>query len=227
MVWTRNRFKRNFDVLESYLDTLKPLGFEGTVLPCITPDEQILRGAADMINAYRPGGEIKAIGLAPGAKHPSKRWNEDAFAHLADSLANDGYLPVFIGDGNDRELIERIQGMMVGDSLSLAGKINLSVTIGVIAIFRGLVTNDSGPMHIAGAVGTPFVAIFGPTHPNLGFVPGYPTGSVLHTGIPCSPCSIHGEKPCWMKSRFCMDDITWEMVLEELRDIMGVKIQKY
>ena len=105
---------------------------------------------------------------------------------------------------------------MSGKSVSLAGRIDLDVTVAAIARMRCLVTNDSGPMHIAGALGVPFVAVFGPTHPDLGFVPGYPSGHILHSGAFCSPCSVHGARPCRMKRRFCMDDITWEMVIREL-----------
>ncbi|MCE5251832.1 glycosyltransferase family 9 protein [bacterium] len=221
MVWTRNRFRRNFDVLDSYLRTLKPLGLDGTVLPRIVPDDKTLHAASALIKAYKPGNGIKPVGLAPGARHQTKRWNEESFARLGDTLAENGYLPVFIGDRYDEQLIGRVRGMMTRESFSLAGSIDLTMTVGVIAVLRGLVTNDSGPMHIAGAVATPFVAIFGPTHPNLGFVPGYPSGSILHSGVPCSPCSIHGEKKCRMKVRFCMDGITCGMVFEELINVMA------
>ncbi len=220
MVWSRSRFQRDFDVLESYLQTLNPFGLGGIVLPCITPSKKNLHAATALLDAYRSGSETSAVGIAPGAKHPTKRWNEDSFVRLADEISNGGELPVFIGDSADEKVIKRIQGNMKTESLSLAGKVDLPITIGVISLLKGLVTNDSGPMHIAGALGTPFVAIFGPTHPNLGFVPGYPSGNVIHTGVPCSPCSIHGEKPCWMENRCCMDGITWEMVFEELEKVM-------
>jgi heptosyltransferase-2 len=107
---------------------------------------------------------------------------------------------------------------MTARSVSLAGTIGLAETVAVITRFKALVTNDSGPMHIAGALGIPFVAMFGPTHPDLGFDPGYPSGTVLHSGARCSPCSVHGEKPCRMRSRFCMDDLGWEMVRDCLID---------
>ena len=223
MVWSKNRFQRNFDVLESYLQTLTPFGLGSFVLPKITPGEKTMHAATALLHAYNPGCETSAVGIAPGAKHPTKRWNEDSFARLADEIAAQGYLPVFLGDKSDESVIKKIQGMMNRESLSLAGKVDLSMTIGVIALLKGLVSNDSGPMHIAGALRIPFVAVFGPTHPNLGFVPGYPSGNILHTGVPCSPCSIHGEKPCWMESRFCMNDITWEMVFDELARVMELQ----
>lgn len=226
MVWSKNRFQRNFDVLESYLQTLTPFGLGAFVFPKITPSEKTLHAANALLRAYSPGCETSAVGIAPGAKHPPKRWNEESFARLADLISAQGNLPVFIGDRDDEDVVKNIQGMMSCKSLSLAGKVDLTMTIGVIALLKGLVSNDSGPMHIAGALRAPFVAVFGPTHPNLGFVPGYPSGSILHTGVPCSPCSIHGEKPCWMESRFCMNDITSEMVFEELMRVMKLNAQR-
>ena len=212
MVWSRNRFRRSFDVLGNYLETLSPLGISGRVFPRLVPDSEDVKKADGLLR----GLEKSVIGLAPGSKHPTKRWSGKSYASLADNIARNGFFPVFIGDENDVGIIERIREQMAEESLSLAGKIDLAVTTGVISCFRCLVTNDSGPMHIAGALGTPFVAIFGPTHPNLGFVPGYPSGSIMHSGVLCSPCSIHGEKNCRMKRRLCMEEITGEMVMGKI-----------
>ncbi|MBN1294921.1 MAG: glycosyltransferase family 9 protein [Candidatus Latescibacteria bacterium] len=219
MVWSHNRYRRQFDVLESYLDTLRPFGIRGKLLPCLKPSDECLRTARVILGLHCKDKPFKCIGIAPGAKHSEKRWNEKSYANLADEMVKAGHTPIFIGDMGDKDIIERIRSIMTAESLSLAGQIDLSVTVGVISLLKVLITNDSGPMHIAGAAGTPFVAVFGPTHPDLGFVPGYPSGAVLHSGISCSPCSIHGEKPCRMKRRFCMDEITVEMVLEEVKKV--------
>jgi len=208
MVWSRNRFRRQFDMLGSYLNTLSTLGITDRVLPHMTPAPEALKEADGISERER------TIGFAPGAKHHTKCWNEVSYARIADKIAKQGFLPVFIGDNNDIEIVERIRSMMGEKSVSYAGQIKLDVTIALISRFTALVTNDSGPMHIAGALGVHFAAIFGPTHPDLGFAPGYPSGTILHSGISCSPCSLHGEKKCRRSKRFCMDDITEEMVLK-------------
>ncbi len=220
MVWSHNRYRRRFDVLESYLKPLHKLGIEKTAFPCIRPSAKSLRTAQVILDMHSEKGTIPVIGFAPGARHPSKRWDGKSFAAIADEVSRKGCLPVFIGDSADTECIETIRSMMSVTSVSLAGEFDMSVTIGVIALLKGLVTNDTGPMHIAGALGIPFVAVFGPTHPDLGFVPGYPSGSVLHSGVPCSPCSLHGEKPCRMESRYCMDGVTVEMMMKEIEKIL-------
>ncbi len=212
MVWSHNRFRRSFNVLGNYLETLAPLGISGRVLPRLVPGPKAVKTADDILR----GLNKNLIGFVPGARHETKRWNENSYARLADEFARRDYMPVFIGDDNDVGLIERIRTYMEEESVSIAGGSDLSVTVGVVSRLQGIVTNDTGPMHIAGALGVPFVAVFGPTHPDLGFAPGYPSGSLIHSGVPCSPCSVHGENPCRMEKRFCMDDITWEMVMGKM-----------
>jgi len=223
MILSRNRFRRKFDVLGSYLETLKPLGLgiHCKVLPKLVTDGKI----PDTVNIFRDRQSIewenRVIGIAPGGRHKTKMWNEESFAKLADEIVNRGDTAVFIGDKTDMKVVERIREIMTGKSISLAGKIDLSETISVISRLNALVANDSGPMHIAGALDIPFVAVFGPTHPDLGFCPGYSSGTIIHSGAKCSPCSLHGSSPCRKKHRFCMDDITWEKVMDALNKTMG------
>ena len=225
MIWSRNRFRRKFDALGSYLETLRPLGISTRVLPCLKPGEDVLDASRQLLTKIRKSDHGKLIGLAPGSRHPMKRWPETSWAQLADKLLVRGDTPVFIGDNADRVYIDAIREMMRRNASSLAGG-DLSLTIGIISRLDGLVTNDSGPMHIAGALDTPFAALFGPTHPDLGFVPGYPYGAVLHSGIPCSPCSVHGQTPCRLKTRKCMEAITPDMAVKELDRVMNLRMEK-
>jgi len=221
MVASRNRYRRRFDALGSYLETLAPVGFEGRILPRIIPDMHSVGKAEQLLGTCRGRGTGKIVGIAPGARHATKRWNEKSFARLADELIKRGDVPVFLGDEEDNGMIGRIDALMEHTAWSLAGELTLAGTIGLVSRLDAVVTNDSGPMHIAGALGIPFVAVFGPTHPDLGFCPGYPRGAVLTTGESCSPCSLHGAAPCRMPSRRCMDGITWEMVRDKLCAVMG------
>jgi len=213
MVWSRNRYRRSFDVVGSELALLESFGVRERILPRLVPCPGYIEEARALLDGRGDGG---FVGFAPGARHEAKRWNEKSFAELADAVVDRGLTPVFLGDSGDNEVIGRISGMMKsGHSLDLSGK-SLGVTAAVVSRFRCIVTNDSAPMHIAGALGVPFTAVFGPTHADLGFVPGYPNGITLHTGVPCSPCSIHGEKSCRMPERYCMDGITWRKVLSTI-----------
>lgn len=214
MVWSRGMVRRRYDVLGSYLDTVRPLGVNGRVFPRLIADPS---AHAEMGERLGEGGR-GFIGFAPGARHDAKRWNEASYAQLADACAEAGFTPVFLGSGNDLPVIGRITGMMAHPAAELAGQTDVRATVAAISLMDGLVTNDSGPMHIAGALGVPFAAVFGPTHPDLGFAPGYPFGRILHSGVACSPCSIHGERRCRLGRRICMDRIDWEMVHDALFD---------
>ena len=130
---------------------------------------------------------------------------------------------MFIGDAQDAAFIGEVRGALQVEAPFPASSQGLAAAIGIIARLDGLVCNDSGPMHLAGALGTPFAALFGPTHPDLGFVPGYRYGAVLHAGLPCSPCSLHGHAPCRLGVRRCMNEITVEAVLSELDRVMRLK----
>ncbi|MFC1490597.1 glycosyltransferase family 9 protein [Candidatus Latescibacterota bacterium] len=216
MILSRNRYRRKFDVLTNIMDTLKPLEINWRELPKIVVNEKSANIARSLLQIESDERNYKVIGIAPGSRHTTKMWNEHSFARLADEISANGDMPVFIGDSNDSEVIERIGKLMKCKPVSLAGKIDISTTIGLISLLDSLVTNDSGPMHIAGALGVPCAAVFGPTHPILGFCPGYPSVSIIHSGAECSPCSIHGGASCRKKRRFCMDDITWETVFKSL-----------
>ncbi|HEX3000098.1 MAG TPA: glycosyltransferase family 9 protein [Armatimonadota bacterium] len=218
MIWTRNRFRRSFDVLGSYLETVRPLGVTGRTLPRLFIAEQA-RAAAETLLATAGVSGGRVIGIAPGSRHGEKRWGAESYAVLADLLLARGDVPVFIGDSDDAEYIGVIAAHMHGAAPSLAGKADLGVTAALISRLDGLVCNDSGPMHLAGALGTPCAAIFGPTHPDLGFVPGYPRGAVLHSGVPCSPCSLHGSIPCRLGTHRCMVEITPNQVFHALDEM--------
>jgi heptosyltransferase-2 len=78
-------------------------------------------------------------------------------------------------------------------------------------------TNDSGILHVAEACGARVVALFGPTHPKLGFAPLGPRSVAIHGGIGCSPCDLHGPEVCPKGHHRCLRDISVERVLAELR----------
>lgn len=214
MIWTRNRWRHTFDTLGAYLATLSGIGIHERVLPRLVLGEDTMRAAAKHLAGISASKGTQIVGIAPGAKHAMKRWHSASFARFADTVQDAGNTVVFIGDKNDIPFIDEIALLMETPVNSFAGSLDLVGTSGIIGSLAVLVTNDSGPMHIAGALGTPSVSIFGPTHPDLGFVPGYPQCEILHAGVRCSPCSIHGEKACRMPERYCMDGITSPMVCD-------------
>jgi ADP-heptose:LPS heptosyltransferase len=84
-----------------------------------------------------------------------------------------------------------------------------------------VVTNDSGLMHVAEAVGTPVVALFGPTVRGFGYFPSLPRSAVLETnGLECRPCSRNGRRPCWRGDHACLTRIDSEAALARV-DALG------
>jgi len=149
-----------------YLDLAKVIR-AGTDLPSIeieaTKEErQNARGL--LLKEGIPGGN-RFLVLNPGAAYGSaKRWHEERFAEVADILATEMGLSVaLIGSDAERPIAEQIRSLMKGHSVVLSGKTSLETLIGVLAESSLMITNDSGPMHIAAALGVPTVAVFGST----------------------------------------------------------------
>ena len=128
------------------------------------------------------------VAMAIGARWPTKRWPAASFAALADQLSAEGSGPVvFLGGPDERADVMAVRNMMKGTSIDLAGALPIEYLPSLLGKAAALITNDSGPMHIAAAVGTPVLALFGPTSP----VRTGPYGSghrVLTHEISCSPC---------------------------------------
>lgn len=128
------------------------------------------------------------IAMQVSARWTTKRWPLRSFAAVADQLAQEGLGPVVvIGSRDERAEVDRLKTMMSRPVVDVAGAIPLGSLPALLSHAAALITNDSGPMHIAAAVGTPVVALFGPTS-------GTRTGpygdghAVLTHEVPCRPC---------------------------------------
>lgn len=209
------------------LSLAAPLGVApaGPVLPRLYPS------AADRLAVdafmHRSFGELSARGarapvaVAPGSVWNTKRWLESGFISLVRSLLEEGRPVVLVGGAADRSLCARIRAAVpdsrVADS---SGRFSLLESAELIGRCAALVSNDSAPMHLAVAVGTPVVAIFGPTLPSFGFAPLGPRDRVVETtGLACRPCSIHGGTRCPTGTFDCMNRISAARVLDELRPL--------
>ncbi len=161
-----------------------------------------------------PPGIVKGLDryavIAPSAGTSVKRWPAEYFGRLA------GLLPfpsVIVAAGSDAELGEKIARLSGTRAVSLAGKTTLKELSAVIKGAQFLVTCDSGPMHLAAALGVPSFSIFGPTSP----VRTGPYGdihTVVRVGLACSPCFTRKPCPDWR----CILDITPEMVFAAIAE---------
>jgi heptosyltransferase II len=156
--------------------------------------------------------------LNPGAAYGSaKRWHQERFAKVADSLAHEmGVHVSIIGSETEHPIAEQVSKMMATRTAILNGKTSLETLIGVLAESKLMITNDSGPMHIAAALGTPTVAIFGPTDETT-TGPYGPHARIVKHAVECSPCLL---RECPIDHR-CMNAVTVDEVCRAAKELVN------
>ena len=200
--------------IRTYFRTLEPLGIRySDEAPQITPDPRMLAEGRALV------GRGPAVGICPGSSSEHKSWGNERFARLAGLLAGK-HKVLLVGSGEDRPAIEGVLRSIPGCEAKVYVGEDIGMIGALLALCRVTVTNDSGLMHLAGAVGSRPVAIFGPTSPLLGFAPVADGAVVLSLELGCSPCSFHGNKPCRLDRRYCMEGITPEHVADVVTGIM-------
>jgi heptosyltransferase-2 len=155
--------------------------------------------------------------LSPGAAFgAAKRWGDQQFAEAADTLAEEFKLSVvIIGSEGERSISESIQNFMKHPATILNGKTSLETLIGLIAESNLMLGNDSGPVHLASALGIPTVAVFGATD-YIVAAPYGPKGRAVHVPVECSPCWL---RECPIDHR-CMTRVSPEMVCAAVREVL-------
>nr|WP_246316257.1 lipopolysaccharide heptosyltransferase II [Tepidicella baoligensis] len=135
------------------------------------------------LNTSRP-----VVAMMPGAEYgPAKQWPLDSFRTLATQLAQRGYQVWVLGSTKDQPAGQYIAQGQAGGVMNLCGRTQLADTVDLLACAQHAVTNDSGLMHVAAAVGTRVHAIYGSSSPE--FTPPLTENKVVHyLGLPCSPC---------------------------------------
>lgn len=162
------------------------------------------------------------VGINPGAEYgPAKRWPVERFAEASRSLAGrtGAHLVVFGGKA-DLPLADGLAGRLGGIPLTvLAGRTTLAELLAALSLCRVLITNDTGPMHLAGALGVPVVVPFGSTSPELTGpgLPGDPRHRLLLGQAPCAPCFL---RTCPVDLR-CLHSIPPEAVVAAALAAMG------
>lgn len=141
----------------------------------------------------------------------AKRWPPDQWAELGNRLAQELHVTLlFTGAVADDALIDEVRTQMVITGASLAGHTDLRLLVALIASADLVISGDSAPVHIASAVGTPVIGIYGPTDPSV-YGPSEQRGSVVLAGLPCSPCYnllATAECPWGVRPAPCMRAVT-------------------
>jgi heptosyltransferase-2 len=198
-----------------YADVLRPLGIDRpgrirVVLPAAARDA----AAAALSGAGRP-----RVAVAPGASQASKLWPVERFAAVADALAEQGASIVLAGGPADAETLNRFRAACRAPVAGDLTRLPVEGLAAGLASVDLLLACDSGPVHLASAVGTPVLALFGPTSPER-WGPA-PPGKAIGIGIDCAPCSNHGGPRCPKGHHRCLVDLTVATVADEARAMLA------
>lgn len=156
---------------------------------------------------------MKTLSLMPFACWETKEWGDEKFIELGKQISDKYKVDIFIhGGAGDSDRAEAIAKKIGINAVSFAGKLSLTETSIALAMSDCLVTNDTGVMHIGGAVAIPVIALFGSTAEELGFFPYNTAGEVVQIDIDCRPCTSKGLHRCPKKHFRCMNDISVDML---------------
>lgn len=199
--------------VDRYLDLPRHLGCETQKpeFPIALQEAHFARIAA-LLAALPVDTSRGFVAVSPVAYWETKLWDEAKFAAVCDRIVRELGLPVVFTGESPEGPVARIRSLMQAPSASAAGETSLRELAVLYRKASVLLTTDSGPMHLAAAVGTPVVALFGPTSPER--TGPYGEGNaVIRRGMDCSPCF---RKDC--ETRECMKTIGIDEVFEAVRE---------
>jgi lipopolysaccharide heptosyltransferase II len=205
---------RRVHQVDYYRELVRALGFpNGAAEPVLAVGEAPRAAAREILRNAGWDGRTPLVALAPGAAYGgAKRWPPASFAELANGLARDGVACVLVGSPGDAATGREVAAAAGASLLDVIGRTDLPALAGVFALSRAVVSNDSGAMHVAAAVGTPVTAVFGPTDERA-TAPRAPHVTVLTHAVWCRPCMM---RECPIDHR-CMRGIRADRVLRTLR----------
>jgi lipopolysaccharide heptosyltransferase II len=162
------------------------------------------------------GRAPQLIALQPGARWPNKRWPAEHFAELVRLLAKNFPAARFaiLGDAEDKPSGDIISRVLPERCLNLCGETSLPEMVEWLRLCDLMVTNDTGPMHVAAALGKPLIALFGPTEPRRTGPYGQ-LENVLRIDLPCSPCLK--SRCAWKYPNECLNAISPVIIFERVR----------
>lgn len=191
--------------------------------PQLFPTVSDVEMVAGLLGETDQSASLPFIVLAPGSVWATKRW--PFYSELAALIPFNIGIAI-IGGPEDQELASEITETLRRERgttariLNATGKLSLLGSAELIRRARAIVTNDSSPQHLASAMGTPTVTLFGPTVPAFGFGPLAPESVVAqNSALECRPCDRHGPRKCPLGHWKCMVDTSPTHVLQQLNRV--------
>jgi heptosyltransferase-2 len=213
------KYRRDRHEVERCLDLLEINDDAKRYKPKIYLDDETIGRANHFLS--QNGIKTDFIAVAPGSA-----WNTKKYPHyfrLIDLMFQKFNMPVvLVGGLDDKVLSKSICELTSSHPLDLTGQTNLLESAAIFSRAKLVISNDSAPAHIAAAVDTPIVAIFGPTVPSFGFAPYSEKSAVVDIGtLYCRPCTTHGSRRCPERHFNCMKNLSPEKILESVKSFLA------
>ncbi len=214
--------KNNETIVNLSLKTLKKLGIEKqNIFPRLYPDKELFKEMEKLLKNEGINNKKKLIGIFPGALHNTKMYPIEQVAQFIRTVPDKWNCQfVIMGSKKEEKLGIELKEKTQTDIKNLCGKVNIPQLIVLIDKMNVVISNDSGPMHIAAALKKPQIAIFGSTHTSLGFAPQNKNAVILQANLKCQPCSLYGTEKCPKGTFECMREITPEEIKKSLESIL-------
>ncbi len=217
------RYEKNNHEIERNLAlaAVMNVAHAGKELPSLYPSQEDVSAVDRFFSENSIDSKKSIIAVAPGSVWNTKRWLSERFSDLVKMIVSAGMQVILIGGKEDEKLCGEIAaGAAKKEIFNSAGALTILQSAELIRRCAVLVTNDSAPMHLAVAMRTAVVGIFGATVPAFGFAPYGERDVVVQTeGLSCRPCSIHGGDTCPIGTFECMTKISAETVFENVMRI--------
>lgn len=211
----RDRYPVHRPVAERYFAAARGLDVHPDGDP---PDFFLSARAVSETEAWLAGTGLGAsrplAAVAPGTAHATKQWPAEHWRALVDRIVAAGMDVAVVGGAGDAVIAEQVAAGRGDRSLSAAGRFGLQATGAILRRARAVVSGDTGVMHMATGVGTPVVALFGPTVEAFGFFPYARRAEVLQLDLACRPCSSQGGPRCPLGHHHCLTELHADAVYE-------------
>lgn len=203
----RHRIPDDVHEVERSLDLVRTAGFD---LPPGDDGRLAVRWSGER-PAEVPDGPYVVV--HPGVSVSARSWAPDRYAELVDVLIAEGRNVVVTGGSGEKDLTAHIAGAPRPGVLDLGGETDLAGLAGVISHADAIVVGNTGPAHLAAAVGTPIVSLFAPTVPAVRWRPWRVPHTLLYRDVPCAGCRA---RVCPVEGHPCLGGVTIEEVLAAL-----------
>lgn len=189
--------------IDLYFSALQKIGKvpSGWKAPQLQPVSQLSSATAKSISSSKPN-----LAIFPGALHKTKQYPPELFSAVIEQL-EDKLNIILLGSASEKKIADQIMEKTQKPVHNLCGNLDLAQLITFISKMDIILSNDSGPMHLAAALQKPQIAIFGATHPKLGFAPNNKNAVILTANLACQPCSLHGSSTCPLGHLKCLRTI--------------------